>query len=507
VIASRVVVGIDIGTTSAKAGAFDADGHETGAAEVEYPLLEPEPGWAVQEPGVVVEAVVAATRSALVAARDAGLDVAGLSFSTALHSLVGVDGAGTPLTDLLTWADQRAAPQAERLRRERPHLHGQTGTPLHPMSPLTKLVWFREERPELHARVARWCGIKELVVHRMTGAWITEHSSGSATGLMSVETLSWHDEALEVAGIAREQLCELAPTKHTMSLSAAGAEELGCAPELPLVLGAGDGPLANLGVGATAPGVAACSIGTSGALRCMVEKPVVDEHGRVFSYMLSEGRWVVGGAINNGGVVLQWAQEALAPELGAHEEEQMMEVAAQAPPGSDALIMLPYLLSERAPHWSTLARGAYVGLTRAHRREHLVRAALEGVCQQLALVLASLRDAGQEVREIRATGGFARSALWRQMLCDALGQDVGFPEGHQGSGFGAALLGMEALGVIASFDRAAELITVEETRTPDPAASDMYASMLPVFDALYTALGPAFAALRELPQPAIPPAR
>lgn len=501
-----VVVGIDIGTTSAKAGAFDADGHETGANEVEYPLLEPQPGWAVQEPGVVVDAVVEATRRALAAAREADLDVAGLSFSTALHSLVGVDRDGAPLTDLLTWADQRASEQAERLKRERPHLHGQTGTPLHPMSPLTKLVWFREEEPELHAQVARWCGVKELVVHRMTGAWITEHSSGSATGLMSVQTLEWLDESLEVAGIAREQLCELAPTKHIMSLSAEGARELGCSGALPLVLGAGDGPLANLGVGATSPGVAACSIGTSGALRCMVERPVVDPRGRVFSYMLSEGRWVVGGAINNGGVVLQWAQEALAPELGAHEESKMMEIAAQAPPGSDALIMLPYLLSERAPHWSTLARGAYVGLTRAHRREHLVRAALEGVCQQLALVLASLRDAGQEVREIRATGGFARSELWRQLLCDALGQDVGFPEGHQGSGFGAALLGMEALGVIASFDRAAELIAVEETRTPDPAARDMYASMLPVFDALYDALGPAFAALRDLPQPAIPPA-
>jgi gluconokinase len=507
VIASRVVIGIDIGTTSAKAGAFDADGRETGDNEVPYPLLEPEPGWAVQEPGVVVDAVVEATRNALAAAHAARLDVAGLSFSTALHSLVGVDADGAPLTDLLTWADQRAAAQAERLKRERPHLHGQTGTPLHPMAPLAKLVWFREERPELHARVARWCGVKELVVHRLTGAWITEHSSGSATGLMSVQTLEWLDESLEVAGIAREQLCDLAPTKHTMSLSAEGARELGCDAALPLVLGAGDGPLANLGVGATQPGVAACSIGTSGALRCMVERPVVDDRGRVFSYMLSEGRWVVGGAINNGGVVLQWAQEALAPELGAHEESKMMQIAAQAPPGSDALIMLPYLLSERAPHWDTLARGAYVGLTRAHRREHLVRAALEGVCQQLALVLGSLRDAGNEVREIRATGGFARSELWRQLLCDALGQDVGFPEGHQGSGFGAALLGMEALGVIDSFDRAAELIAVDETRTPDPVASDMYASMLPVFDALYDALAPAFAALRDLPQPAIPPAR
>ncbi|HEY6759459.1 MAG TPA: gluconokinase [Baekduia sp.] len=501
-----VVIAIDIGTTSAKAGAFDAGGRETAAHEVHYPLLEPEPGWVVQEPAVVIDAVVAAARGAVTGARAAGLAVAGLSFSTAMHTLVGVDAAGAPLTDVVTWADQRAADQARRLRAERPHLHGRTGTPLHPMAPLPKLVWFREREPQLFTRVARWCGIKDLVVHRLTGAWVTEHSSASGTGLMDLTTLDWDAEALEVAGIVREQLCALAPTKHIVSLTAAAAATLGCPRDLPLVLGAGDGPLANLGVGAVAPGVAACSIGTSGALRLMVERPVVDPRGRVFCYMLSEDRWVVGGAVNTGGVVLKWAREALAPELGEHAEAELMDIAAQAPAGSDALIMLPYLLSERAPHWSTIPRGAYVGLTFAHRREHLVRAALEGVCLQLALVLASLRDAGNEVREIRATGGFARSALWRQMLCDALGQDVGFPDGHQGSGFGAALLGMEALGLIPSFDRAAELIAVAEVRTPDPDASATYAATLPVFDALYDALTPAFEQLRDLPRAAIPPA-
>jgi gluconokinase len=506
VSAGRVVIGIDIGTTSAKAGAFDADGRQTGATEVGYPLLEPEPGCAVQEPLVVVDAVVEATRAAVAAAHAARLDVAGLAFATAMHSLVGLDAGGTPLTLLITWADQRASAQAERLRRERPHLHGETGTPLHPMAPLSKLVWFREERPELFARVARWCGIKELVVHRLTGAWITEHSSASGTGLMRLTTLDWHEEALEVAGITRAQLPELASTKHIMSLTAEGAAALGCPADLPLVLGAGDGPLANLGVGAVAPGVAACSIGTSGALRLMVDAPAVDPRGRGFCYMLTEDRWVVGGSINNGGVVLRWARDALAPELGEHDAAKLMDIAAQAPPGSEALVMLPYLLSERAPHWSALARGAYVGLTRAHRREHLVRAAIEGVCQQLALVLASLRDAGNDVREIRATGGFARSPLWRQMLCDALGQPIGFPDGHQGSGFGAALLGMEALGIIRSLDRAAELIAVDEIRTPDASASEVYASMLPIFDALYDALGPAFEQLRALEGPAISPA-
>jgi gluconokinase len=497
--AVTVVLGVDIGTTSAKAAAFDADGRATGRTEVGYPLLEPGAGEAVQDPAAVVDAVVAVTRGALAEARAAGLAVAGISFSAALHSLVGVDARDAPLTPLLTWADTRAAAQADRLRREHPGLHARTGTPLHPMSPLVKLVWFRECRPDVAARVRRWCGIKELVLRRLCGAWATDHSVASATGLLNLESLDWDEEALEVAGVRREQLCALVPTTRVFALTARAVRELGAgAAGVAVVAGAGDGPLANVGVGAVRPGVAACSIGTSGALRLMVERPVVDERGHLFCYALTPGRWVVGGAINNGGVVLQWAGEALAPDLGPDPEERLLELAAQAPPGSDALLMLPYLLSERAPHWSPVARGAYVGLTRAHRREHLVRAALEGVCQQLAVVLASMRAAGNAVTEVRATGGFARSPLWRQMLCDALGLAVGFPDGHQGSGFGAALLGMEALGLVESIDRAAGLVRLGAVLEPEPQAAATYAAMLPTFEALFDALGPAFAALRDL---------
>ncbi|HEY8582226.1 MAG TPA: FGGY-family carbohydrate kinase, partial [Capillimicrobium sp.] len=266
----------------------------------------------------------------------------------------------------------------------------------------------------------------------------------------------------------------------------------------PVIAGGADGPLANLGVGAVKPGVAAVSIGTSGALRVMVEEPATDPAGRVFCYALTPGRWSVGGAINNGGVVLQWAGEALAPDLGEHSEEQLLALAGEVPAGSEGLIMLPYLLSERAPHWSALPRGAYVGLARGHGRGHLVRAAVEGVCQQLALVLDSVRAAGNEVREVRATGGFARSALWRQILTDALGMPVGFPAGHEGSGFGAALLGMEALEMVGSIERAAELVEIDERLEPEPQAAEVYAGLLPVFASLYEALGPTFRALREL---------
>jgi gluconokinase len=497
-VAAQVVVGVDISTTSAKAVAFDADGEVRGAGEHEYPLSEPAPGRVEQDADEVAHATLTAIRVAADEARSGGAEPVALSFSSAMHSLVGCDDVGEPLTPLITWADLRAADEADELRREHPDLHGRTGTPLHPMAPLPKLRWLRTHEPELFERVARWVGIKELVVARLTGEWVIDHSCASGTGLFSLRDQEWDGEALGLAGVEPSTLSRLVPVGAILQLTAAAAGNLKLEPELPVVVGGGDGPLANLGVGAVRPGVAACSIGTSGALRLVVEAPVTDPEGRVFCYALTPGRWVVGGAINNGGSVLQWTGAALAPDLGDEPEEALLELAAQAPPGSDGLVMLPYLLSERAPHWSPLPRGAYVGLTHAHGRPQLIRAALEGVCQQLALVLAAMRDAGNEVREIRATGGFARSGLWRQMLADTLGMPVGFPAGREGSGFGAAMVGMEALGMVDSIERAADLVEIAEVVEPNAEAAEVYARLRPTFAGLYSALTPAFTELRRL---------
>jgi gluconokinase len=495
-----VVLGVDVGTTAVKTTGFATDGRAIAGAEREYALDHPHPGHAVQDPAAVVDATIASIREAATAVlgSEPGARIAGIGVSTAQHGLLGLDGEDRPLTPLVTWADTRATAQAERLRAERPELHDRTGTPLHPMSPLPKLVWFREEEPATFAAVRRWVGRKELVLHRLTGEWVVDHSIASGTGLFSLAGLDWDAEALAVAGITADRLARPVPTTTALALSGAAALETGLRAGTPVVVGAGDGPLANLGVGAVRPGVAACSIGTSGALRLTVEHPVVDRHRRLFAYALDADRWVTGGAINNGGVVLAWAGEALAPDLGPHSEEELLALAAAVPAGSDGLLMLPHLLSERAPTWTGTSRGAYVGLTRAHGRGHLVRAAVEGVCLQLALVLASLRDAGHEVHEVRATGGFARSPFWRQVLADVLGMPIAFPESHEGSGFGAALLAMEALGLVASIDTAADLVAIAETLEPDPEAAAHYAALLPIFATLADALQPAFRDLRRI---------
>jgi gluconokinase len=495
---NELVVGVDIGTTSTKAIAYDVSGRVVASHAVACPLREPRPGYAEQDPQEILTAVLQTISR--IAARCGG-QVRALSFSSAMHGLIGLDSHGSPLTPVITWADQRASAQAERMHTSAGGLalHRRTGTPLHASAPLPKLAWFGEEEPELAARVRYWAGIKDYVLSQLTGVLVTDHSMASATGLLDIHQLRWDPEGLQLAGISADQLPELVPTTTVLpGLLESTARAAGLAPTTPLVVGAGDGPLASLGLGAVRPGTAACSIGTSGALRVTVEYPVVDEKGRTFCYALTDRRWVTGGAISNGGLVLDWCGDALAPEPGGQRADELLRQAADMPPGCGGLIMLPYLHSERAPHWTSLPRGAYIGLTSEHRRGHLIRAALEGVCQQLRLVLESVCASGNEVHAIRATGGFARSALWRHMLADVLAMPVGFARSHEASSFGAALLGMQALGLIDSLDAAASLVEIHETIVPDPAAQQAYASLRPVFEALYDALIPTFQALRQL---------
>ena len=494
---AEVVLGVDVGTTAVKVGAFDSLGRRYASAHGGYQLHEPRPGLAEQDPDEIVERSLAAIREAGSMARDRGARVAGLCLSAAMHGLVALDAHDRPLCRLITWADTRAYEEAERLAADHPELHDRTGTPLHPMSPLAKLVWFRKQDRAVFDAARRWVGLKELITARLTDGWVIDHSCATGTGLLALATLDWDPEALALADVTATQLSAPVPAMANLRLSPAGARATGLAPGTPIVIGAGDAPLANLGLGAVDPGTLACSIGTSGALRLIVEQAVVDRDHRLFCYAFVPGRWLIGGAISNGGAVLEWLGRA----LGEADPRRLLAEAAAVPAGSDGLVMLPYLLSERAPFWSALPLGAYVGLKHSHGRGHLVRAALEGVCQQLALVLASLRAAGNEVHEARATGGFARSPLWRQMLCDALCLPIGFAASEQGAAFGAALLGMEALGAIASIEIAAATVRITDEIGPDPAAAAVYARQRPLFAELYSDLTPAFRRLREGVEP------
>jgi len=447
---AEVVIGLDVGTTAVKAVAFGVGAPWRAVAEREYPLLRPAPGRLVQDPATIAAAVDAALAECARAA--AGARIAAVSLSTAMHGLLALDAQKQPLTPLITWADGRARAQARELRAAglAAELHRVSGAPVHPMTPLVKLLWFRQEEPELLARARWWVGLKDYVLWQLTGTLATELSSASGTGLLAMATRAWNSEAIRLTGLSPEQLPEILPTTALLGLSATAADRTGLPAGTPVVAGAGDGPLGNLGTGAVAPGVAGLSLGTSGAVRTIGPRPYTDPHGRLFCYALTDTAWVTGGAVSNGGAVVRWAGEVLGRDLadgqpGPARDAALLKLAEDVPPGSDGLVMLPYLLPERAPLWDADLRGAYLGLRHSHGRGHLVRAAVEGVALQLSAIVADL-DRVHPVTAVRATGGVFRSALWRAVLPAVLDRPVHLSSGEEGSALGAAALGLHALG-------------------------------------------------------------
>jgi gluconokinase len=502
-----VVLGLDAGTTATKAVAATADARVTAVASVGYPLLVPAPDQAELDPARLVAAAVAALGKVAGAVAAAGDRVVGVSLSAAMHGLVPLGADGAPLGRLLTWADGRAAAEARSLREDgrAVDLHRRTGTPVHPMSPLVKLAWWLARDPDLVCGTARWGGVKELLLGALCDAGhLVDLSCASATGLYDVHGRRWDPEALQVAGVSAGQLAEVVPTTRVVGpLRPELARATGLPAGTPVVAGAADGVLANLGVGAVAQGVAAVSLGTSAALRAVRSRPAVDPAGRLFCYALTDELWVLGGALNNAGSVVRWAASTFGEGAATGEDADELDArllaeAGRVPAGSGGLLCLPYLLGERAPWWRSGLRGAYVGLRRDHTRGHLVRAAVEGVCQQLALVRDAFDPAGVAVTEVRATGGAVASPLWRRALADALDLPVRVAESPEGTGLGAALLGFHALGALDDLQGAATLVAVGEPDPPDPGTARLYRRLRPLVEQSTVALADVLQSLDDL---------
>ncbi|BFU44142.1 gluconokinase [Krasilnikovia sp. MM14-A1004] len=514
-----VIVGIDTGTTATKAVAVGAAGEPRGLASVTYPLSVPAAGRAELDPGLLRDAAVHTLVEVARQARERGDRVVAVSLSAFLHGLVPLDPGGRPLGPLITWADGRAGAQSAALvaAGRAPALHARTGTPVHPMSPLAKLAWWHDTHPGTLRDTPRWGGVKELVLAALADApFVVDLSAASGTGLYDIHQRRWDPEALEITGVRTAQLGEVVPTTEQFPLRRDVAAAAGLPDTIPVIVGATDGPLATLGVGATAPGVAAVSLGTSGALRTVVHAPTVDRAGRLFCYALTADRWVIGGAVNNAGSVVRWARrtftgypdadppggerldidrseggraDAGAPVAagrgGVGEDlgdAALLVEAGGVPAGSEGLLCLPYLLGERAPWWRPGLRGAYLGLGREHGRAHLVRAAVEGVCQQLALVRDTVADEGIPVTEVRATGGAVASTLWVSVLAAALDLPVAVAGAREGTALGAGLLGWHALGALPDLDHAAALVGVGTPTRPDPDAAALYRRLRPLVE-------------------------
>ncbi len=502
----KYFIGVDIGTTSTKAVVFTPSGAIKGIGNREYSILVPKPDRAEQDPDVIFAAVISATREAIEQA-GAAKKIAGLGFSAAMHSLVVVDANGNRLTNSIIWADNRSVIQTEQLKQDGSGnaLYLRTGTPIHPMSPLTKLMWMRDCDPDTFRLAAKFLSIKEYVFYQLFERYVVDYSIASATGLFNLQQLNWDEEALAIAGIRSEQLSEPVPTTHILrGLKSQHAEQMGIEPNTPVVIGASDGVLANLGVGAIDPGQVTITIGTSSAVRTVVPTPMTDPKARTFCYALTENQWVIGGASNNGGIVLRWFRDEFSwaeveqgRQLGIDAYEIMLEAAAQVPAGSEGLLLLPFLSGERAPYWNANARGLFFGIGLHHKRSHFIRAVLEGILFSVYSIYMALSDLAGEGREIRAAGGFARSKVWGQMMADVFACDVLIPEVYEASSFGAAAIAMLALGAIDNLADVQQLIRITDRHEPDTQLSGIYSNLFYIYERIYSKVVEEFSLLAD----------
>ena len=495
----RYIIGIDIGTTNTKAVAFTDEGEVLESAEVSYPIFSDLPGQHELDPEQLLEAVLSALRGVL--GKTASLTgLSGISLSCAMHSLILVDPQGKPLTRAITWADQRPASHARALKESASgrRIYGQTGVPIHAMSPLCKLLWLKADEPELFGRAARYISIKEYLWWRLFGEYKIDHSIASATGMLDIRSFEWCAEALEVTGVGAGQLSELVPCTYskpwtgssTPGVSSFNLQRLGLPEGLPFIIGSSDGCLANLGSGAIRPGETALTIGTSGAIRMTAPAPEYDVRERIFSYILTEQHYVCGGATNNGGNVIQWYAEGILgkkiSEAGVldHWEKE----ADLVPPGCEGLVFLPYLRGERAPVWDADAKGVFFGVQSVHTQRHFMRAILEGISYSLYQVGASLEETLGPIQHIYASGGFTRSKTWLQLVADVFCKKVDVTGVADASAIGAAMMGFYALGIIKDLEASARWVKVVERYEPDEGRHAVYRENFAIFTELYSRL-------------------
>ena len=477
----QYLIGVDLGTTATKAVLFKKNGEIIASSSQGYPLYRDASGKAEESLEDIFEAVLHTIREVSINLDDDD-ELLAVSFSTQMHSLIATTEDWCELTQVITWADTRAVKYTRALKASNKGLeiYRRTGTPLHPMAPLSKLLWLREEKAEIFNQAAHYLDLKGYIFSRLFDVNKMDLSVATGTGLFNIFEMNWDEEALKLTGVKESQLPEVVePYEIEQGMHAEFAKKMGIPVDTKFVWGAGDGPLSNLGVNAVKPGVAAITIGTSGAIRVVTDKPKTDEKARTFTYALDKDHWVVGGPVNSGGDVFRWVRDQLFD--GKLSFEEITELAASTPAGADGLIFHPYLGGERAPLWDANARGSFFGLNYGHNRSQMARAALEGVMFNLYMVALSLVEVVGDLNMIQATGGFTSSELWKQILSDIFEQPINVPESREAGSLAAVIMAEKALGLIDSLDVIEEMVGSNQTYQPQSENFKVYRELAPIY--------------------------
>jgi xylulokinase len=503
------LLGIDVGTSGSKAILIDESGTVRADATTEYPLSTPQPLWAEQNPSDWWSATVTSIRAVLEKGGIAAADVVGLGLTGQMHGLVMLDAEGEVLRPCIMWNDQRTAAQCAAITEKvgLDNVLRLTGNPILPGFTAPKIVWVRENEPQVYAQVAKVLLPKDYVRYCLTGGFFSEVSGASGTSMFDVGQRQWSGEMLEALEVPREWLPEVTESPEVSAkVNGAAAEETGLLEGTPVVGGGGDQAAQAVGTGIVAEGVVSATLGTSGVVFAASDSYRVEPEGRLHAFCHAvPGMWHLMGVMLSAAGSFRWYRDTLAEvertqeaETGRDAYDLLTEAAAKVAPGCEGLVFLPYLTGERTPYPDPNARGVFFGLTLRHGKPHMTRAVLEGVSYGLLDSLELMRALGLSIEQVRASGGGARSSLWRQILADVFSTEIVTVNVTEGAAYGAALLAGVGAGVYPSVVAACEAAIRLTGQTEPGPAVDVYADYYPRYRALYPALAPEFAAVADV---------
>ncbi len=509
-MSTAIVIGVDVGTSGAKAIAMNAeDGALLASALREYPLHSPKPNWAEQNPEDWQQATLDALRE--LASRVDSKSVVAIGLTGQMHGSVFLDADNRVLRPALLWCDQRTAAQCDAITSKvggEAALVDMVANPALTGFTAPKILWLRDNEPALFEKTRKVLLPKDYIRWVLTGEYATDMADASGTLLLDVKKRQWHTDLMTLLGLDTSLMPPVFEgTEITGHLLPAIAEQTGLPAGIPVAAGGGDQAAGGVGCGIVRPGVVSSSLGTSGVVFAYSEDVCTDPQGRVHTFCHAvPGAWHVMGVMLSAGGALQWFRNMLckeecdkASETGRDAYEYITEAASSITPGAEGLLFLPYLTGERTPHKDPCAKGAFIGLSLRHTKAYMARAVLEGVAFGMRDSLDIMREMGVPLDVSRASGGGARSALWRQILADTGRIPIARINVDEGPAYGAAILAGVGAGCYGTVEEACDRIIAETDRLqPDPATADCYDAWLHEYRAAYTALRPTFTRIADL---------
>jgi len=497
-MATQYFLGIDTSTTSSKALIMNEHGEVMAVALSPHTLQTPKPLWSEQDPREWWEAVGASIRSVLETAGMGGERIGAVGLTGQMHGLVLLDDAGNVLRPAILWNDQRTQSQCDEIhaRLGKEKFIQITGNVALTGFTAPKILWVKENEPEVFAKARHVLLPKDYIRYRLTGEYAMDKADGAGTVLFDLKKRDWSSAVLEALEIDPSWMPRtFEGPEFTGYVNEEAASLTGLKVGTPVAAGGGDQAAQAVGVGAVEPGIVGLTVGTSGVVFATMPSALIEPEGRLHAFCHAvPGLWHFMGVMLSAAGSLQWYRDALAPDISF---DDLLKEAATVPAGSEGLQFLPYLSGERTPHPDPLARGAFIGLTLRHSRAHMTRALLEGVSFGLKDSFTLIRNAGLgAIIQVRASGGGTKGALWRQILASVLEAELVTVNTTEGAAYGAALLAGVGAGVWVDVSSACrECIKITGSTPPDSAQVEIYRRAYPVYQELYPALKSSFSRL------------